>query len=300
MARTDVLTTGNRIRRQLGSGHRQEIFQLQAALSAVTPSVVATAPLPASVRAGSLLVVESELMRVTSVAPTTNTATVVRGYLGSEAATHAVTELVDINPRFSMLDITDAMQSEIDAWVPHIYNVISATFTVATSARTLELPAAWSSLLGIIDVMQSDASGDITSWPKVAVKLIRGRSADFTGAPTSGVLLRFVEPIRTGEVYVVAAMPFDTTLLTTTADLVTDVGLGLTQLDVLELGVKRRLLLQGDNGRTARQPQDEARRAEETPLGSLMSIHQLQLALYTRRRSEEAARLQRLYPIKQT
>jgi hypothetical protein len=46
--------------------------------------------------------------------------------------------------------------------------------------------------------------------------------------------------------------------------------------------------------------QDEARRAEETPVGSMVSLDQLQLAQYRLRKAEEVRLLRRNYPIRIT
>jgi hypothetical protein len=129
-------------------------------------------------------------------------------------------------------------------------------------------------------------------------RLIRGTAADFTGAPLGGTMLRFHEPVRTGSVYLTVAMPYDSSTMTIDDDLVDDLHLSHSLLDVLELGTQRRLMLNSEYARSARQPQDEARRSEETPVGALVPSNQFLVSLYIRRRQEEVNRLRRLYPIR--
>jgi hypothetical protein len=130
-------------------------------------------------------------------------------------------------------------------------------------------------------------------------KLIRGTPTGFNGASTSGALLRFTEPIRTGSVHVVAAMAFDPLVLAdTTKDLLADGHMTPGIVDVLELGTQRRLVTQDTDDRSSRAAQDEPRRSEETPPGSTNPVNQFQFGIYTRRKAEEVARLRRRYPIR--
>jgi hypothetical protein len=301
MARTNVLTTAKRIRRQLSSAHRQEEGVLFADINDSATTVQFDTTLLPAVRAGTLIGIDLELMRVRSKDDANNTVSVTRGYLDSTAVAHTAGAQIDISPRFSLLDIFDSMQSEIDSWGQQLYYTVSDTFAVPTTSTTLELPLAWASLLGVCELLQNEVSNDSNvAWPRVDAKLIRGKAGEFDGAATSGILLRFLEPIRTGSVYVVAALPFDATALAVTSDLVTDFHLEPALLDVLELGVKRRCTVDSDNNRGARQAQDESRMAQEVPYGSMVSLTQLGMAQYMRRKSEHVSLLHRRYPLRIT
>ena len=81
-------------------------------------------------------------------------------------------------------------------------------------------------------------------------------------------------------------------------DLVTNTHLENSMLDVLEMGTARRLMHNSDYARSARQAQDEARRTVETPVSATLAPQQYDLALYIRRKTEEANRLRRLYPLR--
>lgn len=299
MARTNVLTTAKRIRRHLRTGYRNEQTTLNGAIDAVQTAMQFT-DWHKSIQPGVTLGIDTELIRVVTANPTTLGVTVIRGYLDSDAASHATLALVDIAPRFSLLDVVDAMQSEVAGWGQQLYYVADQTLAVATSASTLELPVAWTDMLGVISVLQNEGTTNAV-WPSLGTKLIRGTATGFSGAPLSGALLRFIEPIRTGSLHVVVALAFDPTVLAdTTKDLVTDAHLSPGLIDVLELGTQRRVVAQDSDNRGSRSAQDEPRRAEETPPGSMTPVAQFQYGLYTKRRSEEVARLRRRFPIRMT
>ena len=298
MARTNALTTAKRIRRQLGSNHRMEQNTLLGVIDSSVTTFQFGTQMPPAVVTGAILGIELELMRVVSADTGTNTVTVMRGAADSEPAGHGAGTIIDIAPRFPLMDVFDAMLTEIDSWGRDLYWMDSDTFTVAAAAQTLELLSSWSDIYGVIDVMQSELQTTESVWPRVKSKLIRGDAVGFDGAPTSGMLLRFLEPIRSGQVYVKVAHPFSTDGLTAASDLVDDVHLSVSMLDVLELGTRIRLVMNDDDTRTGRGAQDEPRRAEETPLGSMVSLSQLRLARYTRRKADEMSRLRTLYPIR--
>lgn len=297
---TTVLNEAKRIRRQASKGYRHDQIQLLAAVTSSATVFGFATTIPNSLRTGAMLSIDLELMLVISVNVPANQATVVRGAQDSVAVAHSTNDIIDIGSRFTLLDIVDAMQSEIAGWSPALYYPASATSTIATNAMTYELPVAWAGMLGVIDVRQSDLGDDVTTWPRLGCTLVRGAVAEFTGAPTSGKLLRFHEPIRTGQLYVTVGLPYVAGVLTVTTDLETDLKLNEGLRDLLDMGVKRRLMLDEVQGRMARQAQDESRRAEETPIGSLVPLSQLNLMAYNRRLQEEVNRLGRTHALRFT
>lgn len=304
MARTGVLSTANRIRRHLGPGHNMEVSVLAVAVDDDDTIIkfLGTA-LPRGVQEGVTLGIDTELLRVISIDTGNVQVTVIRGFLDSTAAGHALNAQIDVAPRFSMLDIIDAMQSEIDSWGQSLYYTLADTLAVSTSAQNIELPVEWADCLGVIRCNQSELSSTSdasTVWPELPVRMIRGTNTTFDGAVVSGILLRLLEPIRYGAVYVVVAMPFHADGMATTQDLSTDFHIPTSMLDVLEMGAQIRLVANSDYARGSRQPQDEARRAEETPMGSMVSIEQLGIARYERRKAAEVRRLRHTYPIRIT
>lgn len=288
MARSAVLTTAKRIRRRSRSTHRVEISVLNTAITDSDTTITFQTTMPNSVIVGAELELDAEIVRVTAVDQNANTATVLRGWNDSIATAHDQYTVVHINPRFSLHDIIELMRSELLSW-SDLYRLADDTFTVDAGAITYELPVAWSSMLRPLRVLQKSGSGSVISWPVLEHKLINGTAAGFDGATTSGKLLRFLQPLLEGEIYVRVALPFADFALDD--DLVTDVGLADGMLEVLELGTLLKLIGDDLQAASARNAQDEARRAEETPVGSMVPANQWMFAQYMRRRTEEANKL---------
>lgn len=293
MARTEVLATMKRIRRQLHSGHRSEVNTLGGPLDASTTEVIFGFDPGASVIVGAVLGVDLELMRV--VARVDNTVTVIRGWQDSTAAAHLAGVEVQINPRWSMLDIYEAMIAEINSWGPQLYRVHSDELTVGWNTEAVELPVEFAGMYGVCAVRRKFDT-DTTKWPAIETRLVRAPT--WSGAPTSGLLLRFVDPMSGGQVLVTAAMPITTDGPALDDDLVDDVHVPSSLLDVLEMGAKLRIANDAEFARLSRQSQDDSRRNEEVPVGAPMQPLQYATAVYRNRKQEEINKLRALYPIR--
>lgn len=305
MARTEVGEVVERVRRQLASSLRYEINVLTPAMNATETTVQFTYALSAGLREGSVISIDRELMRVLSVDRNAKTATVIRGWQDSEAATHTAGTEVWIDPRFTRFDIAEALIDEVNSWGRELYRVADDTLSIVQDADTLELPAAWAGAWGVVDVLRNWTEDDSTAWPRIGVKLIRGTSTtggtyEFEGAPTSGLLLRFTDRVFTGKLHVTVALPFTLDTLDDSTDLVTDVGLQASMLDVLALGMKYRLMSDAEHSRSSRMTQDEPRRADEVPVGAALQSAGSMFSVYLRRKSEEANKLRTRYPIRMT
>lgn len=307
MARTTIGNVIERVRRQLASSLRYEVNVLGAALtaSATDTTVQLSYALSAGLREGAVLSVGREDLRVMSVDRNAMTAEVIRGWQDSDAVAHSLGDEVWVNPRFSQVDIAEALADEILAWGRDLYRVADDTFTIADSAETYELPVAWAGAWGVVDVLRNWTVEDTSAWPRIPVKLIRGTTSsggtyEFDGATTSGLLLRFTDRVLAGKIHVTVALPFDLSDLSDSIDLVDDVGLQPSMLDVLTLGMKQRLIGDAEHSRHSRMTQDEPRRAEEVPPNAALQDSAQTFVAYMRRRGEEANRLRALYPLRMT
>ena len=302
MARTDVTQVIERIRRQLESTVRLEITTLGSSLTTSTNPITLTYDLPNSLRAGAVLAVGTELMRVISTDPGAKEATVLRGYMDTDPEAHDSGDEVQINPRFTRFDIFDAIISEIDSWSPDIFTTQDWTTTVTDETQGVEVPAAYSEALGVISVNRNYTEDASTVWPHMGFTLYRGRSASLTPTEGTGMFIRFTDNLgyakRAGSIAVRMALPIDASTVTEATDLASlFVTPGL--LEVIELGVKYRLIADDETGRSARGPQDEPRRAEEVQGGQALSLAQTFLQRYEKRRAQEVRRLRTIYPFQQ-
>lgn len=295
MARTTVLDTIERVRRQLASAQRLEYNFLASAMDNVQTTLTLSLDVAKSIRPGAFVFIDTEAMRVTSVDTTTKIVTVARGYYDSDPVAHSNGAEVQVNPRFSPLDIMDAMQDEILSYGPQLYRVSSTEIAVASSQETVALPVTWNDAYGLVDVTRKWTDDDTaTAWPRCEVRFARGGATAFAGAP----FIRVIDNTRDGTVLVKAARPFDVSTFTASTDLVATVGLPASMLDVVAMGTKLRLLVDSENSRGGRDVQDEPRRAEETPVAAAVQPFQFNNAVYRSRKQEEINKLVALYPIR--
>lgn len=278
-----------------------ELDTLQTTVNSSTTTIVLANTPPAGLKRGSVITIGLESMRLTAD-PAVNTLTVLRGFMDSDPAAHTAGDEVWINPQFQPIDISDAMIDEINSWGPSLYRVLDTTVTVTGGDALTELPATFIGTYGIIDARLNANNGlDYTAWqtwPRADVRMQRGSLTGFGDFDTSGIILRPRSGgFDAGSLYVVAAMPFDTSTFTEATDLVTTVGLSSSMLDLLAIGVKLRLGFDQEMANLSRAAQSEPRRSEETPPGSGITTGQFGNAIYARRKAEEIAKLRAQHPI---
>lgn len=298
MSRSLVCNAVERVKRQLASSFRYEVNLLELPLSSTATTVNLTYQLPASIIPGAVVCIANEAMRVMTVDQVNQTFTVIRGWHGSTQQVHDANTEVLVNPRFSGLDIYEALVDEITSWGPDLYQIKARTESVADGQDVVYLPQAWRDIYGLVDVRRQWDDADSSSWPRLSGRLQRGVRGSWTNGPNSGQMLRLFPPVRAGLVYLLAAAPFDVDALSWTADLVDDIGLQPSMLDVLDMGIKWRLLGDAEAGRSARVAQDTPRRAEDVPPRAASDEATRIYPLYVRRKQEEVDRLRWSYPIR--
>lgn len=303
MARSEVRQTARRIRRQLASGQRSEYAVLDGAIDdAATTITLADDPSPA-IKSGGLLHIDLEVMRLRAN-PVGKVCTVVRGWQDSQAVAHDDGDEIAVNPRFSMQDIYEAMVDEITSWPAGIFRVEAQTFAFATDAQTIELPAEWADMYRVLGVAAHRDETLYTGSAGTRVPGVGGWSLLTTTigtidqALTSGRLLRLQDPCLVGTVVVTIAGPLLAFDMELTADLIEDIGIPASALDIVDKGVKLRLATDGEYGRTGRTTQGDSRDASETPIGSVVPWLQLLQTDYRRRLSEEVWKLHEQWPIR--
>lgn len=301
MARTEVSQTIDRIRRQLNSTVRLEVNTLGGSITAGNTTLSFTYDLSNSLRAGAVLSIGTELLRVISVSTTAKTAVVLRGWQDTDPAIHAIGAEVMINPRFNRFDIYDSIIQEIDSWEPDLFTVTDVTWETTDSTQGVEVPLAQADAIGVTYVRRNwDDDDNSPVWPEYSYDLHRGRPTSLTPTGGSGLFIRFTDQLGyayNGDVIAGLCIPYDTTTITEATDLV-DIGVTSGQLELIELGVKARLMADDEIGRSARNAQDEPRRNQEVPPNAALSVAQQMLQRYERRRSTEVRRLRTKYPFK--
>jgi len=300
MARDTVSTLIDKIRRQLNSTVRLEITTLGASCLAADTTLTLGYDLADSIRAGAVLSIEQETVRVMSVDVSAKEVTVIRGFQDSTAEDHAVGTEVQVNPRFTRFDIFDAIYDEMAGWTPDLWTTDLYETTVVDDQEVVELPAAHADALGVIEVRRNWTATDSSSWPQVEYRLQRGTTA-WTAATNSGLLVRFAEgygKMQAGSVMMTIARPFDLSTLADDTDLFTDLGVPYSYLELISLGVKMRLMGDDENGRSARNAQDEPRRNEDVPANTALTVAGQLGQRYERKRRNEVMTLRGRYPLR--
>lgn len=301
MSRHTVANVIERCRRQLASSLRNEVNALGSNLNSTATTLTMAYDVQNSISPGAILSINKELLRVVAVNVAAKEVTVIRGWQDSEAAAHVANDEILVNPRFTRFDIYDALVDEISSWSPNLFWVSSYQWNVTEDQETVELPASLSDALGVIELRRqwSDET-DNSSWPRLDYRVMRGFVGTWDAATTSGLLIRMIPnfgTMRAGKVMALVGRPFDVTTveLQETNNLVTDFNLSPSMIDLLVLGIKVRLMIDDENGRSGRFTQDEPRRAEEVQAGAALTVGQTLRNNYQRRFGDEMRKLQDKY-----
>jgi len=218
MSRTLVSAAVQRVKRQLASSFRYEVNTLASAVTTTATTITFTYELPASAVSGAVVSIANEEMRVMSVDKVAKQLTVLRGWNGSDSITHAAGDEVHLNPRFSGLDIYEALVDEVTSWGPDLYRTIARQESISDGQQTIDLPSSWRDIYGLVDIRRNFTTDDSTSWPRLNGRLQRGVAGTWTDGPSSGVSFRMFPPIYVGSVYMVAAAPLDVDAISWSAD----------------------------------------------------------------------------------
>lgn len=283
-------------RRLLFSGHREAKNRLGAAMIDTTGTAVTTAAAAdtSGIASGSILQVDTELMEVWGT-PSGTSVTVIRGVLGSTAATHSNGAVITVNPRFPDISIVTEINNELRSLSGEgLFRVLGTTLTYNPSTRGYDLGATtkFIDLYGNPEI----SMGTSSSWAQIrSWRLSRGMaSSEF--ASTDALFLdeggANGRPVRVR--YKAGFSPVSTTDLT--LDVSTQSGLHDEAIDILPIGAAIRLVGPTEVKRNFTESQGEPRRATEVPPGARSgSANGLRLLRRDRIR-DERARLHAQYP----
>ena len=273
----------------------EEQATLGAALDATETVVSFALPstTPAGVVAGATIEVGAELMYVFSV--TSGAATVLRGYKGSEATTHALGALVTINPKFPTYQILDALNHELrDLSSPQngLFQIKTVEVTFNAAQDGYDLTGVTDDILSIYQVTYSDPGSEASEPAITEYALRRDRN---TSAFPSGYGLILHSDAWPGEtVRVLYKTGFGTLTAATTA--LSTTGLHSEAYDLPVLGAALRLMSSRPIRREFLDEQGSSRIADEVPPGAVSASMRDLRGLRLERMNAEATRLNGQYP----
>ena len=273
----------------------EEQATLGAALNATETVVSFALPstTPAGVVAGATIEVGAELMYVFSV--TSGAATVLRGYKGSEATTHALGALVTINPKFPTYQILDALNHELrDLSSPQngLFQIKTVEVTFNAAQDGYDLTGVTDDILSIYQVTYSDPGSEASEPAITEYALRRDRN---TSSFASGYGLILHSDAWPGQaVRVLYKTGFSTLAAATTA--LSTTGLHSEAYDLPVLGAALRLMSSRPIRREFLDEQGSSRMADEVPPGAVSASMRDLRALRLDRMNAEATRLNGQYP----
>lgn len=216
---------------------------------------------------GSVIGIDTEDIFVLEVGEQSVTKCI-RGFRGSTAAIHADNSIVQADPRFTRFRILSTLKQEIASWGPRLYAVDGATINLAVDTRGYALSALSGDVLHVAKAYAEPTTVFTTnssSWPEVEFRV--GNlldSSDFSGG--SAIFFNdYLYQASGRRVRVVYAKRFDVDPFTTSTDVVADVGLAVSMLDIPPLGAAWRLMISQEIRRSDAMAQGQSRRSEEVP-----------------------------------
>jgi hypothetical protein len=226
---------------------------------------------------------QAELVRVRSVDTTSNTVTIVRGVLGSTAASWtSIDTEVRIEPEYPIPSIIREINKEITGLPPHIWSYVTSTTTVDGSWQTGYVLSA--SAVGIQSV-QFLPAGASDAW--CAVRRYKfdpvNKILTILGSPDPG------QPLKIQY----RAYP---TALAVDADTLTTAGLEDSLRELVVMGATYRLVMKRASGRLvdtrAETPMNQQYRSADPVMAATRQLY----AMYQERLKAERERQRLLYP----
>lgn len=283
----------SRVRRDWQATLRPTVFAVGATYTAGDTTLHLDGDL-AGLSEGSIAAVGTNMLYVTAVGATS--LTVLPGWEGAPQSDAAAGDFCEIDPRIPKLSLVEWAEQEIDSWGSQLWRTATAEVSISSSSRIYDF-AGTDDVIFLLDVRGRPVGSSGTwlggSWPKLKTTLLRDVPvADFA----SGRAIQFETfPAGTSAVRIVYATPFDLDPFELTTDLVTDCGLERSHMDVLEAGLKHRLLDSGLVTRTDWQGAGMSRDAEEVQALDIVRAADMARARRDRRLAEEALELRRVW-----
>ena len=287
--------------RRVYSGSNDATIQLASSIDNVTTSVLLSPANTIAMRTNIILSVDYEIMYVTAWNQATGIATVVRGYEGSAAAAHSTNALCYVQPKYTRFDVAVAINDELNRLSSPdngMFQVGVATITFNPVYMGYDLGTIPSNFIDILEVRHK-IPFPTRNYPKIGKWKVL-RSIPDTAVFPSGAGIVFYEGGYPGQpVFIQYAAPFTPIDLTQSANFTTDVtiltGLQSTATDIPPLGAEIQLTIPREIKRNFMESQPDPRKALEIPSQAVSNSVAAMQILYSKRISEEAARLQRQY-----
>lgn len=286
----------SRVRRQWQATLRPSVFTLSGNYTAGATTLSLNGDL-SNIGEGSIVEVGISLYYVNAVG--SGALTVFPNWEGAVSANATAGDFAEVDPRIPRSTLADMAEAEIRSWGSQLWRVDTADVAVTTNGRAYNLDTGGAEVLYLLGarLQPTGTSGTWTgdSWPKSEARLLREMAtADFSAG--QAVQLENL-PTRATTMRVFYATPFDLATFTAATDLVATCGLTAAHLDVLDAGLRWRLLGSGLVTRTDWQGAGMSRDSEEVNPTDILRATDMARAMRDRRLADEALELRRQWSI---
>jgi len=264
--------------------------------SAITSTATAMTIGSSANLAKGIIEIDDELIWIDNFSQASNTLNAApgfgRGYQNTNASPHAQYAQVTLTPTFPKVMIKKAINDVINSVYPKLWSVASYTFTFNASQTTYALPDDVQSVL----YMSWQTTGSSLEWLPInrwRVDLM-ANVATFNTQKTIN-LYENIQPGRTVQVWYTTT---PNTLDNPTDDFADVTGLPASSVEVITLGACYKLLSYVDAGRINLSSAEADLNDTKIPSTAGVASSRYIYALYQQRLTDEALKLQDLYPIR--
>lgn len=187
---------------------------------------------------GALLDAGFELMLVVSWVAGTRTATVIRGFLGTTAASGTTSTLVRINPPVPTRSMQDAITDELRSWDEGIFTTDADSVSFGATQTSIEITPARIPYRVLYARPRPLGTNDRRRYLDVTLRRNEAAS-QFTSTYSLHIHDILGQAMTVDLLY---AVPHDISALTATSDLLATHGLTEGQLEILKWGALARLV----------------------------------------------------------
>lgn len=298
----------------LAGTSRREYNLLDKAVAAGTTDSTSTITLSYDLGgcvAGAELALENESAYVLDVNPSSKTALVLRAQNNTTAPEHAAATKVEIDPPWTRATIMAELRNELRSWGPQVFRVGSVQTSLVTDVLSYDLGII-ADAFRVLSVKRSPVPfiGDSTASPWQAVSpgtdgvwdevpFVVDWAAN-TGSFPSGASLTLRSLTRSypGTLQVTYAGPFNVdSNWSDDTDLLDDVGLDTSDLDIAAYGVAWRLLSFRTTRRLETSVRGQSRDASDVPALALLQAAEQFKTMRDNRLLDAQYRLLQKYPL---
>lgn len=280
---------------------QEQIAWLSAPMTATDTSFTVDSTSVSRVNRG-LVEIGNELMLVNTYNSSTGTVSIAAGTTGrgrenTTATTHAINDIITMDPDYPQQRITEAINDTIQATYPDLYVMSTFEFPKLAARYEYPMPADSEDIVRVT----VDTIGPSRVWfPSQAWRYNPQASTQPIDGSATGKSIQIMDFIVPGRTIHVIYSKMPGYLTNDSDDYETVVGYPLRTVDMIQYGAVARLLSGVESARLQQKSIESTERAPLVPTGAASNASQYFWGMYQKRMNEEVDRLHQLFPTYQT